>query len=113
MSEPQPLFSLFLEPLEHLDLSDLDDDHAAELGRLVVRVTRAMEALPGVGRVHVNRWGDGAEHLLVWFFARPTGVLQLRGSCLPDWLDVLPPMSQEQWDSDISALRASLAVAGT
>ena len=111
MSEPQPLFSLFLEPVAHLDLSDLDDDHAAELGRHVVRATRAMEALPGVGRVHVNRWGDGAEHLHVWFFIRPAGLLQLRGSCLPDWFDTLPPMPGEDWAADVAGIRANLASA--
>jgi hypothetical protein len=49
--------------------------------------------------VHVNRWGDGGAHLHVWFFARPEGLLQLRGSCLPDWLDVLPPLPPEDSDA--------------
>jgi diadenosine tetraphosphate (Ap4A) HIT family hydrolase len=105
---PESLPSVYLEPVDHLDLTDLDEDAAAHLGRLVVGVARAMEALPGVARVHVNRWGDGSEHLHVWLVARPAGVLQLRGSSLPDWIDVLPPVSHEQWDTDLDALRASL-----
>jgi len=109
MPEPQPLFCAFLEPIAHVDLSDLDDDHASELGLHIVRVTRALETLAGVGRVHVNRWGDGAEHLHIWFFIRPAGMMQLRGSCLPDWFDTLPPMPQEQWDADVAALRVGLA----
>ncbi len=106
---PHPLLTLFLEPRAHVDLSGLDDDSAAELGRLIVKVTRAIETLPGVGRVHVNRWGDGAEHLHIWFFVRPAGMMQLRGSGLPDWFDLLPPMAQEDWDADLAALRIALA----
>lgn len=106
--EPEALPSVYVEPVDHLDLTDLDDDAAAHLGRLVVGVARAMEALTGVGRVHVNRWGDGSEHLHVWIVARPAGVLQLRGSSLPDWIDVLPPMSRADWDADLDALRKTL-----
>jgi hypothetical protein len=93
---PQPLPAYLLEPRAHLDLGDLDDSMAAELGVLVVRIERAIASVAGVGRVHVNRWGDGGAHLHVWFFARPEGMLQLRGSCLPDWLDLLPPLPDEQ-----------------
>lgn len=110
-SEPEAVLSAILEPVQHVDLADLDEDAAADLGRLVVRVARAMEALPGVGRVHVNRWGDGAEHLHIWFFARPAGVLQLRGSSLPDWIDILPAMSPEQWNADLDALTEALGIA--
>lgn len=39
---------------------------------------------------------DGGAHLHVWLLARPAGLLQPRGSCLPDWLDVLPPLPGEQ-----------------
>jgi hypothetical protein len=91
--------AFILEPRQHADLGDLDDSLAAELGCLVVRVERAVASVPGVGRVHVNRWGDGGAHLHVWFFARPEGLLQLRGSCLPDWLDVLPPLPPEDSDA--------------
>jgi hypothetical protein len=92
----QPIPTFLLEPREHFDLGDLDETMAAELGVLTVRIERAIAAVPGVGRVHVNRWGDGGAHLHIWFFARPAGMLQLRGSCLPDWLDVLPPLPTER-----------------
>lgn len=94
--EPAGVPALLLEPREHLDLADLDEQYAAELGTLIWRMERALASVPGVGRVHVNRWGDGGAHLHVWFLARPAGLLQLRGSCLPDWLDVLPPLPGEQ-----------------
>ena len=90
---------VLLEPLAHLDLADLDDTYAAELGVLTVRIERALAALGGVGRVHVAKWGDGGSHLHVWFFARPEGLLQLRGSSLSDWTDCLPPMPAQEWDA--------------
>jgi hypothetical protein len=42
-------FAVMLMPRAHLDLADLDDDMAAELGVLTVRVVRAVEALTGIG----------------------------------------------------------------
>jgi len=95
--EPQAVPTFLLEPRQHLDLGDLDDELAAELGVLTLRIQRAIRTIPGVGRVHVNIWGDGGKHLHVWFFARPAGMLQLRGSCLPDWIEVLPPIPAEEW----------------
>ena len=68
---------------------------------------RAGEAVPGVARVHVDRIGDGLAHLHVWFVARPAGLLQLRGSCLMDWLDVLPPMPA----AELAAFAGVLATA--
>ena len=41
-------------------------------------------------RVQVLRWGDGGEHLHWWLLARPTGILQLRGTFLALWDDILP-----------------------
>jgi len=90
---------VLLEPIEHLDLADLDEAYAAELGLLTVRIERALMALGGVGRVHVAKWGDGGSHLHVWFFARPEGLLQLRGSSLSDWSDCLPPMPAQEWEA--------------
>lgn len=97
-----------LEPHAHLDLGDLDDRHAADLGILMVRIERAIMGLGDVGRVHVNRWGDGGAHLHIQFLARPAGLLQLRGSCLPDWLDVLPPVPDAVLDADAAAVAAAL-----
>jgi hypothetical protein len=56
--------------------------------------------------------GDGAEHLHVWFFARPEGLLQLRGSSLSDWTDCLPPMPHDEWSAvqrEIAAQVVALA----
>jgi len=88
---------MLLEPRRHADLGDLSEDEAAELGVLVLRIERALASVPGVARVHVNRWGDGGAHLHVWFFARPAGLLQLRGSYLPDWAEILPALPDQQW----------------
>ena len=71
-------------------LDDLDDDGHVELGRLVGRTYAAMRALDGVGNVHVNKWENGTGHLSVTLLARPEGVLQLRGSNLAAWADMLP-----------------------
>jgi|tagenome__1003787_1003787.scaffolds.fasta_scaffold19743125_2 diadenosine tetraphosphate (Ap4A) HIT family hydrolase len=105
---PMPVPALLLEPRAHVDLADLDDAMAAELGLLAVRLARAMEAEPGVGRAHVDRIGDGMAHLHVWFLARPAGLLQLRGSCLMDWLDVLPPMPADELDAFARRVAAAL-----
>jgi hypothetical protein len=69
---------------------------------------RAGEAVPGVGRVHAHRIGDGVAHLHLWFIARPAGLLQLRGSCLMDWLDVLPAMPREQLEAFAAQVSSSL-----
>ena len=50
---------LILESRSHLDLGDLPNLLAAELGVMTVRLERAIRSLDGVARVHVNRWGDG------------------------------------------------------
>jgi diadenosine tetraphosphate (Ap4A) HIT family hydrolase len=69
---------LMLQPKEHLDYGELDDDLASELGRISTRLVRIIEHLPHIARVHVNRWGDGNAHCHVWFFAR-TEQLGVRG----------------------------------
>jgi diadenosine tetraphosphate (Ap4A) HIT family hydrolase len=87
------VFAFMLHPRAHSDLADLAPELAAELGPMLIRVERAITAgIDGVGRVHINRWGDGGAHLHWWFIVRPAGLLQLRGSRLPTWLDVLPPL---------------------
>lgn len=100
---------LMLVPREHGDLPDLPDDRAAELGVLQAHIARAIEALPHVARAHVSRWGDGGAHLHVFFFARPAGFDQLRGTCLAIWDDLLPPVPAEQREADAAAVARSLA----
>jgi hypothetical protein len=103
---------LILESRSHLDLGDLPNLLAAELGVMTVRVERAVRSLDGVERVHVNRWGDGAAHLHIWFLARPTGYLQLRGSFLSLWDDILEPISEERWRENLALVAAWLAEFG-
>lgn len=54
---------VMLNPRAHHDLADLPAAPAADLGPLLQRVERAVMAVPGTGRVHVNKWGDGGAHL--------------------------------------------------
>jgi hypothetical protein len=103
---------LILESRSHLDLGDLPNLLAAELGVMTVRLERAVRSLDGVARVHVNRWGDGAAHLHLWFLARPQGRLQLRGSFLSLWDDILPPIPEAQWRENLALVAAWLAEFG-
>ncbi|GAA1275343.1 hypothetical protein GCM10009665_73200 [Kitasatospora nipponensis] len=101
-----------LYPRGHHDLADLPPERSAELGPLLQRLERAVTALGGIGRVHFNRWGDGAKHLHVWVIPRPEGMLQLRGSFLPLWGDLLPKQSAEDWAETRGRLAALLAADG-
>jgi hypothetical protein len=103
---------LILESRSHLDLGDLPNMLAAELGVMTVRLERAIRSLDGVARVHVNRWGDGAAHLHLWFMARPLGRLQLRGSFLTLWDEILPPIPESQWRENLALIAAWLAEFG-
>lgn len=100
---------LILESRSHLDLGDLPNLLAAELGVMTVRLERAIRSIEGVARVHVNRWGDGAAHLHLWFMARPYGRLQLRGTFLPLWDEILPPISESVWRENLALIAAWLA----
>jgi hypothetical protein len=103
---------LILESRSHLDLGDLPNLLAAELGVMTVRLERAIRSLDGVARVHVNRWGDGSAHLHLWFLARPVGRLQLRGTFLSLWDEILPPISEPQWRENLALVAAWLAEFG-
>src|SRR5262249_32240100 len=103
---------LILESRSHLDLGDLPNLLAAELGVMTVRLERAVRSLDGVARVHVNRWGDGSAHLHLWFLARPVGQLQLRGTFLSLWDDILPPVPEATWRENLAYVGAWLAEFG-
>ncbi|WP_240742353.1 hypothetical protein [Micromonospora zingiberis] len=103
---------LILESRSHLDLGDLPNLLAAELGVMTVRLERAIRSLDGVARVHVNRWGDGSAHLHMWFLARPYGRLQLRGTFLSLWDSILPPISEDKWRENLALVAAWLAEFG-
>lgn len=94
---------------EHVLLDDLDDDGHVELGRLVARTYAAVQALDGVGNVHITKWENGSGHFSMNVMARPRGVLQLRGSNLPVWADMLPDIPQDEYDERARAVRAALS----
>ncbi len=94
---------------EHLDAGDLDDDLASELGRITNRLVRIVQGLDGIGRVHVNRWGDGSAHFHLWFFARPAGFEQIKGSYAVEWDEILPPAPDDVRRADLHAVATKLA----
>jgi hypothetical protein len=100
---------LMLEPREHLDFPDLDDDLAAECGRISVWLCRIMGKLPHIGRVHVMRIGDGSAHLHIWHLARPARMPGILGSPAIEWDDVLPPPPESIWRADLEAVAQRLA----
>jgi hypothetical protein len=100
---------VMLETRAHLDLPDLSDELAAELGPLIVRIERAVRSVGEIGRVHVCRWGDGSEHFHVWFMARPARLPQLIGSFAAIWDDILPPTPEGVWRTNLDAVARGLA----
>ncbi len=103
---------VLLQPRAHHDLTDLPAGRAAELGPMLQRVERAVLSLGGIARVHVNKWGDGAAHLHLWLIARPEGMMQLRGACLPLWDDVLPKAGADDWARTGRLIAAAMAAGG-
>jgi hypothetical protein len=110
--EPGPIPMVFLSPRKHVDMGNLGLLLSGELGQRMWRLDMALTSLGGVGRVHVNKWGDGGAHLHLWFFARPEGFLQLRGSSLSDWTETLPPMPLHEWQDMLVAVATEMAVLG-
>lgn len=101
-----------LMPRAHQDLENLSPELAADLGTMIQRVARAIGRLDGIGRVHVNRWGDGSFHFHVWFLARPRGMWQMRGAMLAVWDDLLPKVPAAEWAAGRRAVAAALAESG-
>lgn len=100
---------VLLEPREHhSEPGDLPDALAAELGILIGRIERAVRSIDGVGQVHVCRWGDGSEHMHWWFMARPARIPQLIGSFAAIWDDILPPVPEDTWRTNLDHIRARL-----
>jgi hypothetical protein len=96
MGEQRLPFAATLQPFQHLDFTDLDDAMAAELGVISVRIARAVEALDVIGRVHLLKFGDGGAHLHAIVLGRPAGILQLRGSNLALWEEMLPDVPADE-----------------
>ncbi len=105
--------TVLLETRAHYDsFADFPDDLLAELGPHIARVERAVLGLGDIARVHVCRWGDGGAHFHLWFLPRPLGMLQLRGSMLPMWMDFMPDIPPEDAGSTLREIGAALAVEG-
>lgn len=115
-SQPSALpFALFLMPRRHADLCELTRAEAARQGELLAGIERAACEVLTVPRIQVARWGDGVEHLHWWLYARPTGMLQLRGTFLSHWDDLLPPRPARdaRSDADLVVARLLELVGGT
>lgn len=94
---------VILEPRDHhAGPADLPEDLAREQGIMLGLVERAVLSVGEVGRVHIGRWGEGAEHLHWWFIARPARMGQMRSSFAEIWDSVLPPTPQEIWDDNVA-----------
>ena len=100
---------LMLQPREHEDSGVLDDGRASEMGRIINRLVRIIENLPNIGRVHVNRWGDGGSHLHIWFFARTKDLTGVLGSTAAEWNDIIPPGPEDVWRADLHKIATKLA----
>ncbi len=86
--------SYMLGTVAHMDFGDMDESMAADFGVMSLRMERALMSLPSVGRVHINRWGDGGAHMHVWFLGRPLGAWQFSGYMLPLWGFILPALEE-------------------
>ena len=100
---------VLLEPRAHYSApGDLSEELAAELGVLIHRIERAVRGVDGVGLVHVLRYGEGSEHLHIWFMGRPAGFEQMRSSFAAIWDDVLPPTPENIWRGNLELVVAAL-----
>jgi hypothetical protein len=110
MDKPSGLpIIVFLMPKEHLDYTDLDDEMAGEHGQLSVWLARIITHLPNIGRVHVNKWGDGGEHLHTWFVARTARMPQTIGSYAVEWDEILPDVPEDIWRADLRYVAERMA----
>jgi diadenosine tetraphosphate (Ap4A) HIT family hydrolase len=103
---------LFLQAREHMDFHEMDDELAGEYGRVSNHLHRIMRRLPNIGNVHVSKWGDGSEHLHVWFMARTARLAQTLGSFAPEWDEILPPVPEDVWRADLHEVARKLATHG-
>ncbi len=98
-----------LEPREHVDgPRDLSDAMLAEMGIMLARVERAVLTIPGIERVHILRYGEGAAHLHWWFMGRPSGLRQTASGFAMIWDDVLPPTPEDVWRGNLATIAAAM-----
>ncbi len=99
---------LLVTRAHHDSAADLPAALLAQLGPMTARVERALLSIRGVARVHGCRWGEGSGHVHQWFVPRPLGALQLRGSMLPMWMDLLPQLSADALDGAPATIAAAM-----
>ncbi|GAB3280326.1 hypothetical protein GCM10027589_07280 [Actinocorallia lasiicapitis] len=88
--------TVILETRDHYDsFMDLPGQLVGEFGPLAARVERAIMSITGIARVHALRWGDGNAHFHMYFYARPYGQMQLRGTFMEIWELLLPEASAD------------------
>ena len=93
---------VLLEPREHVSgPADVPEELAREMGVMIGRVERAVLSVGEIGKVHIGRWGEGAEHLHWWFIGRPEGFGQLRSSMAEIWDEVLPTTPDDVWNDNL------------
>jgi diadenosine tetraphosphate (Ap4A) HIT family hydrolase len=101
--------AVWLASRSHVDsFRDLSPEALADFGPITAAVERAVLSLGNVGRVHVNRWGDGGAHFHVWYLPRPLGMLEARNMMLPLWEDVLPNVSGQELREAAERVAAAL-----
>ena len=105
---PFPGVVLLVTREHHDSYADLPERLLTALGPMTARVERSVLTLGGVARVHTCRWGDGSAHFHLWFMPRPLGAMQLRGSMLPMWMDLLPTLPDEQIDAALGRIAAAM-----
>ena len=100
---------VLLEPRDHhASPAALPEDLARDQGVMLGVVERAVLSVGEIGRVHIGRWGEGAEHLHWWFIGRPAGMGQLRSSFAEIWDEVLPPTPREIWENNLARVVQAL-----
>ncbi|WP_431230459.1 hypothetical protein [Paenarthrobacter nicotinovorans] len=107
-SQPRALPSMFVAPRAHHDLPDLPLELSSQLGAILQIVVNAVAELDGIERAHVEARGDGGEHLHWFILGRPTGALQLRGTFLPLWDMLLPPLPEAVWKAVAQQVRTNI-----
>jgi len=79
---------------------------------MIVRLNQAILAVGGIGRVHINRWGDGGSHFHVFFYGRPLGDVQMFGFTSAMWAMIRPPTPDDEWSRNLALVARELARQG-
>ncbi|MFF5084432.1 hypothetical protein ACFY36_45940 [Actinoplanes sp. NPDC000266] len=102
--------TVILHSRDHWEsLSEMPVEMVAGFGPLCARIERAILGLGTVARVHLYRSGDGHAHFHTWFYARPLGRQQLRGSFLSTWAQILQPQPDDRVRAAGEAVARALA----